>query len=156
MVQCWDNLIQMGSTLSKSWFNTIIMSLLLESYQPSLQTITAAERVNKLSRGQSFGIKSDNLIVFLIEEAQHWLINEQHSQNAEIALAAYPKTKGKNKSPNKEKSDDECGNRKRKGHTAQDCFVKGGGKEGQAPWQNKGKQNETATIASAKDEEEEM
>ena len=156
MVQRRDNLIQMGSTLSESRFNTIIMSSLPESYRPSLQTITAAERVNKLSGGQSSGIKSDDLIAFLIEEAQHRLINEQRSKNAEIALTAYSKTKGKNKGPNKEKKDEGCGNCERKGHTAENCFAKGGGKEGQAPWQNKGKKIETATVVSAKDEEEEM
>ena len=88
------------------------------------------------------------------EEAQHRVINKQRSKNAEIALAAYSKTKGKNKTPNKERSDEECG--KQKGHGAPDCYAKGGGKEGQAPWQNKGKQKETATIAAAKEEDEEM
>src|ERR1700684_2141399 len=156
MVQRRDNLVQMGSTLSETRFNTIIMSSLPESYRPSLQTITAAERVNKLSGGQSSGIKSDDLIAFLIEEAQHRVINEQRNKNAEIALAAYSKTKGKNKPPNKERSDEECGNCKRKGHGAPDCFAKGGGKEGQAHWQNKGKQKETATVAAAKEEDEEM
>ena len=132
------------------------MSSLPESYCPSLQTITAAKRVNKLSRGQSSGIKSNDLIAFLIEEAQHQVINKQRGKNAELALAAYSKGTGKNKSEKKKKSDEECENCKRKGHSAPDCFVKGGGKEGQAPWQNKGKQKEMATVAAAKDEEEEM
>ena len=48
MVQHQDNLVQMGSTLSKTRLNTIIMSSLPESYCPSLQTITATEHVNKL------------------------------------------------------------------------------------------------------------
>ena len=156
MIQCWDNLIQMGSTLSKTRFNTIIMLSLPESYRPSLQTITAAERVNKLTGGQSSGIKSDDLVAFLIEEAQHRVINKQCSKNAEIALTAYSKTKGKNKPPNKERSDEECRNCKWKGHGALDCYAKGGGKEGQAPWQNKGKQKEMATIAAAKEEDKEM
>ena len=146
----------MGSTLSESRFNTIIMSSLPESYQPSLQTIIATERVNKLSGGQSSGIKSDDLIVFLIEEAQHRVINNQRGKNAEIALAAYSKNKKKSKSSNKERSDEECGNCKRKGHGAEDCYAKGGGKEGQAPWQNKGKQKETATVAAAGDEDDKM
>ena len=63
------------------------MSSLLESYQPSLQTITATERVNKLSRGQSSGMKADDLMGFLIEEAQHRLINQQCGKNAELVLA---------------------------------------------------------------------
>ena len=41
------------------------------------------------------GIKSDDLIAFLIEEAQHQVINDQRGKNAEIALAAYSKNKKK-------------------------------------------------------------
>ena len=137
------------------------MSSLPESYRPSLQTIMAAERVNKLAGGQSSGIKSNNLMAFLIEEAQHRLINEQRGKNAELALAAYSKSSGKIKSAKKDKSDKpksdlECDNCKQKGHVTEDCFAKGGGKEGQALWQNKGKQKEAATIVEAKDDEEEM
>jgi len=43
MLQHHDNLVSMGSTLSDSRFNTIIMSSLPKSYRPALQTITAAE-----------------------------------------------------------------------------------------------------------------
>ena len=116
----------------------------------------AAERISKLSGGETAGLKPNDLIAFLIEEAQHQLINEQRRKITEIALAAYSKSKGKNKPTNKEKSDDECSNCHRKGHRAPDCYAKGGGKEGQAPWQNKGKQKEQATIAAAKDEDDEM
>src|ERR1700684_317074 len=82
MVQRRDNLVQMGSTISETRFNTIIMSSLPESYRPSLQMITAAERVNKLSGGQLSGMKADDLIAFLIEEAQHCLINDQRGKTA--------------------------------------------------------------------------
>src|ERR1700761_4726052 len=82
-------------------------------------------------------------------------------QNAKLALAAYLKSSGKSKSAKKDKSDKaksdlECDNCKQKGHVTEDCFAKGGGKEGQAPWQNKGKQKEAATIAETKEDEEEM
>ena len=43
MLQRRDNLVQMGSIVSDTRFNTIIMSSLPESYRPTLQTITAAE-----------------------------------------------------------------------------------------------------------------
>ena len=39
MIQRHDNLIQMGSTISNTHFNIIIMSSLPDSYQPTLQTI---------------------------------------------------------------------------------------------------------------------
>ena len=98
---------------------------------------------------------------FLIEEAQHRLINEQCGKNTELALAAYFKLSRKGKSEKKKKSekaklDEECGNCQWKGHGAPDCYAKGGGKEGQAPWQNKEKQKETVTIVATKDEEQEI
>ena len=77
-----------------------IMSSLPESYQPLLQTITAAERISKLSGGQMSGLKHNDLIAFLIEEAQHQLINEQCGKITKIVLAAYSKSKGKNKPTN--------------------------------------------------------
>ena len=43
MMQRRDNLLSMGSTLSDSRLNTILMTSLPESYRPALQTITAAE-----------------------------------------------------------------------------------------------------------------
>ena len=71
MLQCCDNLVQMGSTISNTRFNIIIMSSLLESYRPTLQTITAAERTSRLSGEQSSSMKYNNLISFILEEAQH-------------------------------------------------------------------------------------
>ena len=46
MLQCHDNLVQMGLALSDTRFNIILTSSLLESYRPTLQTITATERMN--------------------------------------------------------------------------------------------------------------
>ena len=61
MLQRHDNLVKMGSTLSDTRFNTIIMSSLPESYRPTLQTITAAEQAGKLAGGQSHQMKPDDL-----------------------------------------------------------------------------------------------
>ena len=68
MLQCQDNLIKMGSVMSDSQFNIIIMSSLLQSYQPTLQTITMSEQVSKPSGLQSATIKADNLIPFILAE----------------------------------------------------------------------------------------
>ena len=46
MMHQHDNLLKMGSILSNSYFNTIIMSSLPESYCLSLQTITAAKHTS--------------------------------------------------------------------------------------------------------------
>ena len=81
----------MGSTLSDSQYNTIIMSSLLESYQPTLQTITAAEQANAALGMSSKKMKADNLVAFLIKEAQHHVINNDHTKSAKSALAAHGK-----------------------------------------------------------------
>ena len=67
-----DNLLKMGSTLSDSHFNSIIMSSLHESYCPSLQTIMAAKCTSDiLGTTSSKRMKADDLISFFIEEAEH-------------------------------------------------------------------------------------
>ena len=67
-----------------------------------------------------------------------------------------PKSKGKKKV--KAKQDITCKNCDRPRHGKPDCYLKGGGKEGQAPWQmknSKTKQLETAVVA-VDDEENEL
>ena len=88
MLQCQDNLIKMGSVMSDSQFNIIIMSSLPESYRLTLQTITASEQVSKLSGLQLAAMKADDLIAFILKEAQHRIINNEHTKTAESALAA--------------------------------------------------------------------
>ena len=72
MMHRHDNLLKMGTTLSDSRFNTIIMLSPPESYCLSLQTITAAKCTSAvLGMTSSKQMKPDNLISFFIEEAQH-------------------------------------------------------------------------------------
>jgi gag-polypeptide of LTR copia-type len=108
MVQHRDNLTKMGSELSDTRFNTIIMASLPESYRPTLQTITAAEKANALTGQTTNRMKADDLIAFLIEEAQHRIINAERSKNSEQALAAYVKKKGKGKPRERAKGDDKA------------------------------------------------
>jgi len=42
-------------------------------------------------------MKHDDLIAFLIEEAQHRVINEEQGRNTELALAAHAKKEGQNR-----------------------------------------------------------
>ena len=139
MGQQHDNLLKMGSTIPNLCYNMIIMSLLLESYQPTLQTITAAEHVSTLLGTLSSRVmKPNNLITFITEEAQHHVINDKHTKNMESTLAALSKKQrtGKHHSnKGKEKSTPgiTCENCKNTGHTKADCWSKGGGKEGQGP-----------------------
>jgi len=81
MLQRHENLIKMGLTLSDTHFNTLIMTSLPESYFPTLQTITAAERASALAGTSPQKMKVSDLITFLIEEAQHHVINDERSKN---------------------------------------------------------------------------
>src|SRR5271155_2448895 len=126
MQQRRENLTKIGSTISETRFNIIIMSSLPESYRPTLQTITASEHVGKLSGGQSGVMKSDDLMSFIIEEAQHHLINDERTKTTKSALAA--RTKGsrklRGKGRFKDKPEVTCDNCKRDGHVRENCYSK--------------------------------
>ena len=152
----------MGSTLSDLHFNTIIMLSLPESYCPSLQTIMAAECTSTvLGMMSSKQMKPDDLISFFIEEAQHWVINNEHTKNAESALAAHGKYPKKGRFCQKKNSENlrssvTCKNCTHKGHFKEDCWLKGGGKEGQGPRNQKPKREkktESAAVAESLDDE---
>ena len=87
------------------------------------------------------GMKPDDLITFILEEAQHQVINNECTKSTETPLATHTK-KGKQNKSGKQKrakkslktTNEECDNCERPSHTTPDCFSKGGGKEGEAPW----------------------
>ena len=154
-----ENLIKIGSNISEQRFNTIIMSSLPHSYRPTLQTITATERLNRLSGSQANAMKADDLIAFIIEEAHHRVINDERNKSAESALAARTKETGKSNRKKKDKSKPDviCDNCKKPGHTGEQCYSKGGGREGQGPKQKakakaKAKESETAVVATNDEE----
>ena len=92
MGQRHNNLLKMGLTISNLHYNTIIMSSLPESYRPTLQTITAAEHASTLlGTSSSRAMKPNDLITFIMEEAQHRIINDKCTKNAESTLAALGK-----------------------------------------------------------------
>ena len=98
MLQRRDNLTKMGSTLSDTHFNIIIMSSLPDSYRPTLQTIMAAERASAaLGASSSKKMKPDDLIAFLTEEAQHRVLNDERTKTTESALAAHGRRQKKGK-----------------------------------------------------------
>ena len=139
MGQQHNNLLKMGLTIPNSCYNMITMSSLLESYQPTLQTITAAERTSTLlGTSSSRVMKPNNLITFIMEEVQHHIINDECTKNVESVLAALSKKQrtGKhcsNKGKEKSTPGVTCENCKDTGHTKANCWLKGGGKEGQGP-----------------------
>jgi len=109
-------------------------------------------------------MKASDLIAFLIEEAQHHVINDERSKNSDHALVANGKKGGKGK-PNWKKGGDKgkkgdsevlCYNCEKPGHKKADCWAKGGGKEGQGPGQKKSAKTKTATVAVADNDINEM
>ena len=74
----------------------------------------------------SRAMKPDNLITFITEEAQHHIINDEHTKNMESALAALGKKQriGKqcsNRGKEKSKPSAICKNCKITGHTKANC-----------------------------------
>ena len=136
MMHQYDNLLKMGSTLSNSHYNTIIMLSLPESYHPSLKTIMAAKCTSAvLGMSSSKQMKADDLIFFFIEEAQHQVINDEYTKNAESTLAAHGKNpkKGKfcqKKTSKKFRSSMTYENCNWEGHSKEDYWLKGGEKRG--------------------------
>ena len=155
MGQGHNNLLKMGSTISDLRYNTIIMSSLPELYRPTLQTITAAEWASTLlGTSSSRAMKPDDLITFIKEEAQHCVINDECTKNAESTLAALGKKQrtGKhcsNKGKEKSTPSATCKNCKNAGHTKTDCWAKGGGKEGQGPRGQNSKKGEKKVETAA-------
>ena len=157
MGQRHDNLLKMGLMISNSHYNMIIMSSLPELYRPTLQTITAVEHVSTLlGTSSSRAIQPGDFITFIMEEAQHHVINDECTKNAESMLAALGKkqrTKKQCSNKGKEKSTlgVTCKNCKNTGHTKANCWLKGGGKEGQGPRGQNSKKGEkkVETVAAA-------
>ena len=100
-------------------------------------------------------MKPNDLITFITEEAQHHIINDECTKNAESMLAALGKKQrtGKhcsNKGKEKSTPGVTCENCKNTGHTKADCWLKGGGKESQGPrGQNSKKGEKKAETAAA-------
>ena len=95
-------------------------------------------------------MKADDLITFIVEEAQHHVINDNRTKSAESALAAW--TKNNERSKGKKKIT--CENCGRSSHGKTDCYQKGGDKQGQAPCQqkpDKGKESNTAVVGADND-----
>ena len=145
MGQWHNNLLKMGSTISNSCYNTIIMSSLPESYWPTLQTITAAECISTLlGTLSSRTIKSSDFFIFITEEAQHHTL-------ATLSKKQRIRKQCSNKGKKKSTSSATSKNCKGSGHTKADCWLKGGGKESQGPrgWNSKKGEKKAETVAAA-------
>jgi len=103
------------------------MHSLPESYRLALQTITAAEQASAAMGGStSKKMKPEDLMNFFIEEAQHHVMNAEHSKNGDSALAVHGKKgkKGKYGKGQKSKLNVTCDNCGQDGHLKPDCYSK--------------------------------
>ena len=108
------------------------MSSLLESYQPTFQTIIATERTNAVLGASSKKMKADDLTTFLLIEAQHCVINDDWTKGTKSALAAHRKKyemrgwgyKSKLEKPEKSTSGSTCKNCHRLNHTKEICWFR--------------------------------
>jgi len=134
------------------------------SYRPTLQTITAAERASSLTSTSPQKMKYSDLIDFLLEEAQHRVINDDRSKISDHALMVNGKKGGRGrpdqrKIGNRDRKDAPeplCYNCKRPGHKEFECWSKGGGREGQGPGQKRSAKPFKPVVAIADNEKEEM
>ena len=89
MMSRHKNLLEMGSSFSKQKLITLITSSLPNSYQPTLQTLTAADRAAKLKQPTTLmaaatqtvtvtlaGMSPYELMDYFIEEAEHRIIED--------------------------------------------------------------------------------
>ena len=139
MMSRHKNPLEMGSSFSEQKLITLITSSLPNSYRPALQTLTAADRAEKLKQPSTpsgaatqtittilAGMSPYELIDYFIEEAEHHIIEDNRAKHMESAMQAQAK---KNKGHMKKgKSHKLCANCDESSHTKEDCWAPAGGK----------------------------
>ena len=98
------NLLDMGSSFSKQKLITLITSSLPNLYQPTLQTLTAADRAAKLKQPSTLsgvttqtvtvtlaGMSPYELMDYFIEEAEHRIIEGNWAKQTESASRLKPR-----------------------------------------------------------------
>ena len=131
MMEIKEHLAEMKCPVSdESFVSYICTSLsLVPNYQTLLTTLSAA------SHESGKKLTSSNLIWHLNEEANSIVLEDSINKSNATMMAATTKSrggKGKDKS-NKEKRHCTNPNCRKDGHTKDQCFAKGGGKEKEAP-----------------------
>jgi hypothetical protein len=142
LVRLQDELEGMGVSISDDDFATTIISSLPPSYCILLSSVTHAAALLKAK------IDPNDLMWIILEEAEQCLITEHASGQSGSAL--YSKgSKQEQKKRGNSASNIKCNNCGCTGHTKDDCFHKGGGKEGQVWWQKKKKDKGTRNANAA-------
>jgi gag-polypeptide of LTR copia-type len=134
LTELHDELLGMGQAVDD------FTSIIINSMPPSYHNLISA--VNGSARSGGGFLSADDLMVILTEE-DDYRKGQKKSKGDNMALSA---AKGKTaKKP-------VCDNCNREGHTGPNCYQSGGGKEGQAPWQQpgwKGKPKDKTLTKSA-------
>src|SRR3984957_18516231 len=134
-------LLGLGDELKDIHFIPILIGSLPDSYRTMLSTVTRTARVT----GNT--LPASEVVNMVIEEAAVRKRQTERSKSSELALQTSKATHGKGF-----KSSAKCSNCGKTGHEKPDCYSKGGGKEGQAPWQKK-KEAHKAKMAESKTDE---
>jgi hypothetical protein len=135
-----ERLSEIGSPISDVQFNAYIRTSLslVQRYQPLLTTLSTTARQTKSA------LSSSDLVWHLVEEANTMKLEASvNKSHAALAAANGRSNKGssdKGRSRDKRRkpgrSGAQCTNtncKSQRGHTIEDCFAKGGGKEHEAP-----------------------
>ena len=128
---CKD-LTLMGGIIDDEDFMSVILGSIPQSYNIYIATIMA------MSSLMDKTLLSTNLIDTIRDEVDRWTIKNPKSKKGEHDMAYVAgQTSGKGKKDGedskKSKKNVRCYNCKNMGHIAKDCWVKGGGAEGQGP-----------------------
>lgn len=125
MNQIRERLAEINCSLSDESFMTYIRTSvsLVPSYKTLITTLTATSRVS----GKK--LTSTDLAWHLQEEADSALHEENMNKSNAAMVAAVAKMQGRESKKDKKF----CTNCEKPGHTKDDCWAKGGGKEGQRP-----------------------
>jgi len=144
MMTLHEELTGMGAHVIDRDFMAMVIGSLPTSLHGIIRTTTAAIRAS----GRI--ITSDIVIAVVFEEADHIKINNGgNSMTNDTALATSSKSRKQHGKGKSKKPDVKCNNCSRVGHMKDNCWRKGGGKEGQGPHQKK---NESASATAATDD----
>jgi hypothetical protein len=152
MVRVRDELESMGAPVADEEFLSLIIGSIPKSYHTMISSIIHAATLVKAA------VDPNDLMRIILEEAERRSIANRATDQSGSALYANKRRSHKKKGGNSH-SDAKCDNCSKTGHTKPECYSKGGGKEGQAPWQKKkSKEKGTANVATTttekpKDEE---
>ncbi|OBZ69092.1 hypothetical protein A0H81_10760 [Grifola frondosa] len=135
-----EDLAAMGHPPSDDDFYTIILGLMPVSYDPYISAMNATSSVLGMT------LTADDLMLTLTDKYERCTLKSKGAkESSDTTFSA-----GDKSSKGKSKRNVECFNCKKKGHYKSDCWVPGGGKEGQGP---KGKAKAKEAAATAKTDE---